>query len=305
MFKDYYKVLGVEKMATDEEIKEAYRKLAVELHPDNNPERDTHQLFVDINEAYQVLSDPDERRKYTNLHTAKMAPPKKNNVTSYEITRQKRRTRYARGRYSPRVRYRGSAYTGPSYEEQQKNKVAHDMFSDEFKRKIVEQHKGKVLGYTWFSRVMQVITVGLILFCGALLTDYYMAKAGPNETIISHQKVDWSFSEPGVTRIKTESSKFGLLRGIAKTLPVGFQVRVKKTPFGKIPVKVIVSESSRYYSYATYGGLYDGIHVGLIFVLLGMSIATMFTRRNIELNSYIGTITIIVAVMILGIIFKV
>src|SRR3569833_2063587 len=64
-YKDYYKILGVPKTATDKEIKAAYRKLARESHPDVNPgDKGAEDKFKDIGEAYDVLSDADKRSKY-------------------------------------------------------------------------------------------------------------------------------------------------------------------------------------------------------------------------------------------------
>ncbi len=64
-FTDYYKILGVSKTATDEDIKKAYRKLARKLHPDLNPnDKESHKKFQQINEANEVLSDPEKRKKY-------------------------------------------------------------------------------------------------------------------------------------------------------------------------------------------------------------------------------------------------
>jgi len=64
-FIDYYKILGVNKTATQGEIKSAYRKLARKLHPDLNPDdKEAHKKFQQINEANEVLSDPDKRKKY-------------------------------------------------------------------------------------------------------------------------------------------------------------------------------------------------------------------------------------------------
>ncbi len=64
-YKDYYKVLGVSKTATEGEIKKAYRALARQYHPDLNPgDKDAEHKFKDINEAYEVLSDKDKREKY-------------------------------------------------------------------------------------------------------------------------------------------------------------------------------------------------------------------------------------------------
>lgn len=64
-FIDYYKILGVDKTATQDQIRSAYRKLARKYHPDLNPnDADANKKFQQINEANEVLSDPDKRKKY-------------------------------------------------------------------------------------------------------------------------------------------------------------------------------------------------------------------------------------------------
>src|SRR5689334_22927119 len=64
-FVDYYKILEIDKNATPEAIKKAYRKLARKFHPDLNPnDKEAHKKFQQINEANEVLSDPDKRKKY-------------------------------------------------------------------------------------------------------------------------------------------------------------------------------------------------------------------------------------------------
>jgi len=72
MTKDYYQVLGVPRNASDEEIKKAYRKLAMQYHPDRNPGKTkwANDKFKEINEAYAALGDPQKRKKYDQYGTA-------------------------------------------------------------------------------------------------------------------------------------------------------------------------------------------------------------------------------------------
>lgn len=64
---DYYQILGVSKTASVEEIKKAYRKLALEYHPDRNKTKEAEQKFKEINKAYEVLADPEKRRQYDTI----------------------------------------------------------------------------------------------------------------------------------------------------------------------------------------------------------------------------------------------
>lgn len=64
MKRDYYEVLGIDRNATSDDIKKAYRKLALKYHPDKNHDANAVEMFREINEAYSVLSDPDKRSQY-------------------------------------------------------------------------------------------------------------------------------------------------------------------------------------------------------------------------------------------------
>src|SRR3989442_14844294 len=62
--RDYYEVLGVSRSADEEEIKKAFRRLAKQYHPDANKEQGAEARFIEVNEAYEILSDPQKRAAY-------------------------------------------------------------------------------------------------------------------------------------------------------------------------------------------------------------------------------------------------
>lgn len=72
MSKDYYQILGVPKNASQEQVKKAYRKLAMQYHPDRNPGKEqwANEKFKEINEAFGVIGDPQKRQQYDQFGTA-------------------------------------------------------------------------------------------------------------------------------------------------------------------------------------------------------------------------------------------
>ena len=82
--KDYYNTLGVPRAASDDDIKKAYRKLAMQYHPDKNPGREkwANEKFKEINEAYGVLGNPDKRKQYDQFGTTGNASDVFNSYTT-------------------------------------------------------------------------------------------------------------------------------------------------------------------------------------------------------------------------------
>lgn len=92
MFPNYYQRLGLSRQATKEEIKKAYRELALEFHPDRNKSPDAHEKFIAINEAYLILYDDEARQKYDfeyDFHFGKKADFKQSQAEKEEF-KQKR-----------------------------------------------------------------------------------------------------------------------------------------------------------------------------------------------------------------------
>ena len=73
--RDYYEVLGIEKGASEDEIKKAFRKMALKYHPDRNQgDKEAEEKFKEVNEAYSVLSDPELKKKYDMFGHAGVDP---------------------------------------------------------------------------------------------------------------------------------------------------------------------------------------------------------------------------------------
>jgi len=87
--KNYYQILGVPKYRTEVEIKQAYRKLAMQWHPDKNKSANAQQMFIEIHEAYEILSNPNQRSLYDELlNSQNLAVP------SIVINKQEKQTQY-------------------------------------------------------------------------------------------------------------------------------------------------------------------------------------------------------------------
>jgi curved DNA-binding protein CbpA len=145
--KDYYSILGVSVTASELEIKRVYRRLAVKYHPDKNPSPEAEALFKEINEAYDVLGDPEKRQTYD----LRRQNPFQALVQEEEPVVQHRDPRYRR-RKPPGYRPPASRYTP---------------------KDLMRDYLPKVIVFSWAGMVL-----GLLL-----LTDFVLPSTTSTETV--------------------------------------------------------------------------------------------------------------------------
>jgi len=311
-FTDYYELLGISREAETEEIRQAYRKLAFDLHPDRNPDNPAAQeRFLELVKAYNILIDPNKRAsynlRYDKLHGLRPNTPSTHG-SSLEMARRKRASRYNRSGYSQRMRYRGATSRQtqePRPQRERRTQSAHTSsyaFSEAHAERIIEEERSANLGYRSYSLMVRVIAGLVLLFCLGMILDKQLASPTAPEVVKSQREVPWSFSMPHVVRYYSTLSTFAIKDRYENLLKPGMQVELVKSPIGKIPVEVRFKLGRYTQRCEVYGALYSGVF-SLVWILVAFCLATMFFRRNPEFSAYFGTFTLILCFVIMGIIF--
>ncbi|RMG21891.1 MAG: J domain-containing protein [Bacteroidetes bacterium] len=278
MVKDYYKILGLTKKATEKEIKEAYRKLAKQYHPDTNPHPEAHEMFIDLKEAHDILSDADTRylynirlTAYQNEQAAPLAP------TSYQMARRKRASRYQRGHYQTRNYTRRKRYS-------------HSSRQSEAARRQQALKRGAQIGFAYLAAFGKVVSALGFLLAAALLLDYMLASPQPPELVLSKSVQHSKFGQAGGVNYQTPHYHFQLPQSYGKYLYPGDGVELKATPVGKFVTKVFLhSPKVGRIAVPPIDGLYRS-SLFLIIILLLASGAAFRKHMSNEIVSYLGLV---------------
>lgn len=311
-FKDYFSILGIEMTATEEEIKAAYRELAFQYHPDRNDSPEAHEQFLLVGEAYHVLTNPDQRRRYLNRYQA--AQPKadqerlKNALQQrQEMNRMKRSDRYRSGRYSQRVRYRGASSSSKRSSTPWENKrhttpprrpTSHSM------SEIDSEVESSQIGFKYYSWLMSLIALFLILMCSGMWTDFYLTEDLGNEVVKSKKRSSEIFVAMNGMKIKTTRHAFLVHGEEARKLPKGREVTLMKSPYGNILTHVKVMEGNFEWKFKILDGPY-GVHFWMTYVVAFFSLLTIFLKNKYQSSAYVGTVNILLALSMLSLIFSV
>lgn len=142
--KNYYLILGLSQDASQEDIKRTYRKLALKWHPDKNSSPEAHEKFIEINEAYLVLSDPIKRNALDQiLNTSNSSMPISDSIDFEQFVKE--------------AREKAKKYAGFSFEE----------FSNSLAKSLGEA--GKIVGKSAFNSIFYYFIAGALIFIGKLV----------------------------------------------------------------------------------------------------------------------------------------
>ena len=215
MFKDYYQILGVDRMATEEEIKRSFRQLAMEYHPDSNQMPGSHERFLAINEAYQVLGDSSKRGLYNFKYDG-----------------------YKNGKvYSTPSFHAGSSTKTPPQDPYQDRPTQeqYEAWQAAMKRKAKAQNREFSQYVPW---VRLVALIGILLSFGLAL-DYLLIQPSPVQTV---RGVSLTFGPGRELSAMAETDDYSFLLDPQKAdrLGRGDQVIIHKTPYMDIVTEVEV-----------------------------------------------------------------
>lgn len=302
MFKDFYQILNVDRAATDEEIRKSYRGLALKYHPDRNPDPAAHQRFIEIKEAYETLMDPSARTRFNSLYDRHYNTGKASYVHVRRSGGGYGRSKHRGRRYNRRT----DAPTPPPSRRRAAQRTVsmgeEYIFSEKSPRERQAEVLGSRIGYTYFARVVRLVAVATLLLALGLVVDFVFSAKSARKVITHVNELPWSLSEPGVLRVQTDGLTLYVHRSFRQYIREGRQIALKITPMGGYVTRVYAEDrNGQEISFRPFGGLY-GATFTMVILLMGISIATILTRKNDELASYVGTVNLLLFVIIFSMI---
>jgi curved DNA-binding protein CbpA len=267
--KDYYSILGVSVTASELEIKRVYRRLAVMYHPDKNPSPEAESLFKEINEAYDVLGDPEKKRTYD---LRRQNPFQELVVQEEDPVAQHRDPRYRR-RKPPGYRPATAQYTP---------------------KDLMREYLPKVIVFSWVGAVL-----GFLLFA-----DLVLPTAKSTETVNGIRPIYKSGRYGGRHHAydlmsTEEGSNIKFREKGAQLFAIGSSVLIERT---------LIFSTDRYITNGRYNVKLDNIYgpIGIIpLTLFIASLLGLYFRSNVEFAFNVSIVSGILLIISLYLIFAV
>jgi hypothetical protein len=218
--KDYYQILRISRHASAEEIKRAFRRLAVLFHPDKNHSPDAIRLFQEINEAYQVLSDPFQRQQYDNRNNSSFVV---SSSTGQPVHRDPAYRRRRPPGYQPPTR----------------------------------QPSERLLMMIHFLKYLRTICLTGIACCAVLLIDFYLPFRISDERVLAEteREYSWQFHHVPNILVTDKKHQFEIPEEGVSHFPVGSLAHISSSRL--LHVLARVESEDRSYAVANLSTIYS------------------------------------------------
>ncbi len=243
--KDYYQVLRINRQASAPEVKRAYRRLAVLFHPDKNRSEQALRLFQEINEAHEVLSDPQRRTQYDELLAGGGAP-------SIPVPP-------------------GGWHRDPAYRRRQQQGY----------RPTKSGPSEKLLMMLHMLRYLRTTSFIGLAWCGLLLLDYWLPFDVSRETVLpeGYRKISWKLHHVANVVVTDQGNQFPVpLQGV-DYFPVGSTIEVVTSRILNVLVRVEAQDDR--FIIDSLASIYQNMMVVPI-ILFVVSAAGMVVKQGIE-----------------------
>jgi hypothetical protein len=265
--KDYYKILNIDRYATDRQIKKAYRKLALKYHPDKSKSAGSHVIFTEINEAYQVLSRKENKENY-------------NYIYDYEVLNKRRvdsEKKYSTPMDWGRNIHKKTPYSEPVYARDDKS-----------------------IDLSPYIRSVRIVSILSFLFTFLVILDYFLPEIKYDQTIVGKST---TYKSTNTIIIETEDFQFPLNFRYSKMVRGGDIAIVSMSPIFGIQQKLNVTSGMDNYEFNPHYSIYNIFAFFLIILLITSYLGIYHKASNAELIFSAGVANVFLSILVMYLIF--
>jgi len=265
--KDYYKILKIDRYATEGQIKKAYRELALKYHPDKSESAGTHIIFTEINEAYQVLSRKENRENY-------------NYIYDYDVLNKRRVD--TEEKYSSRMDWGRDIHKKTTHGEP------------------VYARDEESIDLTPYIRSVRLVSILSFLFTFLVILDYFLPTADHEQTIV--EKLT-TYKSTSTTIIVTEDFQFPLNFRYSRMVRRGNKAIISLSPIFGIQLKLHVTSGMDSYDFNPHYSIYNIFAFFLIILLFTSYLGIYHKASNPELIFSAGVANVFLSILVMYLIF--
>jgi len=267
--KNYYKILNIDRYATNQQVKKAYRELALKFHPDKTNVPDAHQKFTEINEAYQILGREESRENY-------------NFIFDYEQLNKRR------------IKDDSTFTTVSDWGQEVKRKAR------QYRRPAYAKNEDEDIDLRPYVKSVRVVSMLSFLFTFLVILDYFLPKITYDQTIQSKLT---TYKSTNTIVIATEDFQFPLSYSYAKLIHSGDKATISLSPIFGIHYNMAVDTGLDAYIFNPHYSIYNVFSFFLVILLATSYIGIFHKKENPELIFSAGVANVFISLLVMYLIY--